>query len=69
MKSRVSVCRVEVAVPGRCRLEEEVDTKSSLLFYYQCCGSGSGSRRGKMTHKNRKKLIIFIFDKVLDVLY
>jgi hypothetical protein len=36
MKSRVSaVWRVEVAVPGRCRLEEEVDIKSSLLGYYQ----------------------------------
>jgi hypothetical protein len=35
--------------------EEEVDIKSSLLDYYPCCGSGSGSRRAKITHKNRKK--------------
>ncbi len=61
------MCRVEVAVPGRCRLEvEETDRKSSLLDYYQCCGSGS--RKAKMTHKNRKKLVNFIF-KVLDVLF
>jgi hypothetical protein len=25
------------------------------------CGSGSGSRRAKMTHKNRKKYRIFMF--------
>ncbi len=46
---------------------QEADTKSSLPGYYQCCGSGSGSRRAKMTHKNRKKSIYSIFE-VLDVL-
>ncbi len=50
MKSRVSVCKVEVAVPGRCRLEEEVDIKSSLPVYYRCCGSGS--RGGSFSQKN-----------------
>jgi hypothetical protein len=34
----------------------------------QCNGSGSGYRRAKMTQKNRRKLINFIF-KVLDVLF
>jgi hypothetical protein len=27
----------------------------------QGCGSGSGSRRAKMTHKKRKKYRIFMF--------
>ncbi len=47
-----------------------------LLGKEQCCGSGfngvpeyvSGSRRAKMTHKNRKKLIITFFE-MLDVLF
>ncbi len=30
-------------------------------FFLQCCESGSGSRREKITHKNRKKLINFFF--------
>ncbi len=34
----------------------------------QCWGSGSGSRRAKITHKNIKKLINFLFES-LDVLY
>jgi hypothetical protein len=46
-----------------------------MFFTYQCCGSGfngfldpypdpqSGSRGAKITHKQRKKLIIYYFLK------
>ncbi len=35
----------------------------TVLGFCQCCGSGSGLRRAKMTHKHRKKIINFIFFK------
>jgi hypothetical protein len=42
-----------------------------VLDFFQCCGSGSGSRWANIAHKNRKKVNkfhILIFE-VLDVLF
>ncbi len=47
---------------------------AEFYFFYQCFGSRSGSRRTKMTHKNRKNLEISCLEAdgffcSLDVLY
>ncbi len=35
-------------------------TPTPHIYANQCCGSGSGSRRAKMTHKSRKKIKVHV---------
>jgi hypothetical protein len=45
------------------RTSADSGKKSIILSFNQCCGSGSGSRRAKMTHRKIEKVLKFHFWK------